>query len=145
VIDDFAHNAEKIAAAIRTAKLRASRVLAIYQPHGYGPTRFLRKDFVTTFARELGGEDLLWMLEVFYAGGTATRDFSSADIVAEIGARGVRCEFAPSREWLAARVAETARPGDLVLMMGARDPSLSALARSILAAIDKTTAPAPAK
>ena len=54
VIDDFAHNAEKIAAAIRTAKLRAQRVLAIYQPHGYGPTRFLRRDFVTTFARELG-------------------------------------------------------------------------------------------
>ncbi len=49
VIDDFAHNADKIAAAIRTAKLRAQRVLAIYQPHGYGPTRFLRRDFVTTF------------------------------------------------------------------------------------------------
>ena len=86
VIDDFAHNAEKIAAAIRTAKLRAKRVLAIYQPHGYGPTRFLRRDFVTTFARELGADDRLWMLEVFYAGGTATRDFSAADIVAEIGA-----------------------------------------------------------
>ncbi|HKQ55724.1 MAG TPA: L,D-transpeptidase family protein, partial [Methyloceanibacter sp.] len=78
IIDDFAHNAEKIAAAIRTAKLRARRVLAIYQPHGYGPTRFLRQDFITTFARELGPDDRLWMLEVFYAGGTATRDFSAA-------------------------------------------------------------------
>ena len=142
VIDDFAHNAEKIAAAIRTAKLRSSRVLAIYQPHGYGPTRFLRKDFITTFARELGPEDRLWMLEVFYAGGTATRDFSSADIVAEIGARGITAEFAPSREWLTGRVAQEARPGDLVLMMGARDPSLSALARAILGAIDKAVAPA---
>ena len=102
VIDDFAHNAEKIAAAIKTAKLRANRVLAIYQPHGYGPTRFLRNDFVTTFARELDAHDRLWMLEVFYAGGTATRDFSAADIVAEIGARGVSAEFAPSREWLIA-------------------------------------------
>lgn len=145
VIDDFAHNADKIAAAIKTAKLRSSRVLAIYQPHGYGPTRFLRKDFVTTFARELGPDDLLWMLEVFYAGGTATRDFSSADIVAEIGARGVRCEFAPSREWLATRIAQDAKPGDLVLMMGARDPTLSALAREILASIEKAPAPAPAK
>ena len=145
VIDDFAHNADKIAAAIRTAKLRSNRVLAIYQPHGYGPTRFLRQDFVATFARELGPDDLLWMLEVFYAGGTATRDFSSADIVAEIGARGVRCEFAPSREWLAARIAQDARPGDLVLMMGARDPSLSALARAVLSAIEKKTMAAPAK
>jgi UDP-N-acetylmuramate--alanine ligase len=145
VIDDFAHNAEKIAAAIKTAKLRANRVLAIYQPHGYGPTRFLRKDFVATFARELDARDRLWMLEVFYAGGTATRDFSAADIVAEIGAHGVDAEFAPSREWLVARIADAARPGDLVLVMGARDPSLSALARAILAAIDKAAAPQPAK
>jgi UDP-N-acetylmuramate--alanine ligase len=134
VIDDFAHNADKIAAAIRTAKLRARRVLAIYQPHGYGPTRFLRRDFVTTFSRELGPDDRLWMLEVFYAGGTATRDFSAADIVAEIGASGTRAEFAASREKLVGRIAEEAIPGDLVLVMGARDPSLSELARSILAA-----------
>ena len=145
VIDDFAHNADKIAAAIKTAKLRANRVLAIYQPHGYGPTRFLRKDFVATFARELDARDRLWMLEVFYAGGTATRDFSAADIVAEIGAHGANAEFAPSREWLIARIADAARPGDLVLVMGARDPSLSALARAILAAIDKAAAPQPAK
>jgi UDP-N-acetylmuramate--alanine ligase len=140
VIDDFAHNAEKIAAAIRTAKLRARRVLAIYQPHGYGPTRFLRRDFVTTFTRELGPDDRLWMLEVFYAGGTATRDFSAADIVAEIGALGTTAEFAASREGLVARIAELARPDDLVLVMGARDPSLSELARSILAALNATEA-----
>ena len=85
------------------------------------------------------------MLEVFYAGGTATRDFSAADIVAEIAALGTNAEFAPSREWLVARVAQEARPGDLVLVMGARDPSLSELARAILAAIDKAAAPEPAK
>ena len=145
VIDDFAHNAEKIAAAIRTAKLRARRVLAIYQPHGYGPTRFLRRDFVTTFARELAAEDRLFMLEVFYAGGTAIRDFSAADLVAEIDALGTQAEFAPSREWLVARIAQEARPGDLVLVMGARDPSLSELARAILAAIETAEMTAPAK
>jgi UDP-N-acetylmuramate--alanine ligase len=137
VIDDFAHNAEKIAAAIRTARLRAQRVLAIYQPHGYGPTRFLRRDFVATFARELGPADRLFMLEVLYVGGTATRDFSAADIVAEIAALGTNAEFAPSREWLADRVAREVRPGDLVLVMGARDPTLSELAHTILARIDK--------
>jgi UDP-N-acetylmuramate-alanine ligase len=145
VIDDFAHNAEKIAAAIRTAKLRARRVIAIYQPHGYGPTRFLRPDFVATFSRELGPDDRLFMLEVFYAGGTATRDFSAADIVAEIAARGTKAAFAPSRGWLVARVAEEARAGDLVLVMGARDPSLSELARAILAAIGAAEVAAPAQ
>ncbi len=142
VVDDFAHNAEKIAAAIRTARLRARRVLAVYQPHGYGPTRFLRPDFVRTFAGELKPHDRLFMLEVFYAGGTATRDFSSADIVAEIAALGTHAEFAPSRPWLVARLAEEAEAGDLVLVMGARDPSLTELARAILAAIEGATAPA---
>lgn len=135
VIDDFAHNAEKIAAAIRTAKLRARRVLAIYQPHGYGPTRFLRQDFVRTFAQELSPEDRLWMLEVFYAGGTTTRDFSAADIVEEIKARGTHAAFAPSRDWLVRRIAAEARDGDVVLVMGARDPSLTAFAGSLLAGL----------
>ncbi|HUC03657.1 MAG TPA: L,D-transpeptidase family protein [Methyloceanibacter sp.] len=142
VIDDFAHNADKIAAALATAKLNASRVLAVYQPHGYGPTRFLRRDFVDTFTRELRPGDRLWMLEVFYAGGTASRDFSAADIVEEIAENGVKAEFAPSRAWLAARIAEEARAGDVVLVMGARDPSLTDFAREIVAELDRSGAKA---
>jgi len=115
------------------------RILAIYQPHGYGPTRFLRRDFVATFSQALRSEDHLWLLEVYYAGGTATRDFSAADIVAEIAATGTQAEFAPSREWLAERVAREARPGDLVLVMGARDPSLTDLARDILLTLGQPT------
>jgi UDP-N-acetylmuramate--alanine ligase len=107
-------------------------VLAIYQPHGYGPTRFLRADLVEVFAKALGPRDRLWMLEVFYAGGTATRDFSARDLVAEIAARGTVAEFAESRERLIERVAAEARPGDLVLVMGARDPSLTTLARNLV-------------
>jgi len=129
VVDDFAHNPKKIEAAIATAQRRAAgRVLAIYQPHGYGPTRFLRADLVQAFSQALRPNDHLWMLEVFYAGGTATRDFSAADLVAEIGSRA---HFAPSREALAAAIASEARPGDLVLVMGARDPSLTDMARAI--------------
>jgi len=138
VVDDFAHNPAKIAAAIATARRRAKRVLAIYQPHGYGPTRFLRPDFVRTFAESLRPQDRAFWLEVFYAGGTATRDFSSADIVAEITAAGARAEFAASRGELAARVAAVARPGDLVLVMGARDPSLTDFARGILSDLAAT-------
>jgi UDP-N-acetylmuramate-alanine ligase len=144
VVDDFAHNADKITAAIRTAHLRAKRVLAVYQPHGYAPTRFLRQDFVRAFTRELTPEDRLWMLEVFYAGGTARRDFSAADIVAEIAAHGTRAQFAPSRQWLTDRIAGEARTDDLVLVMGARDPSLTELARAILKALE-TEAAEPAR
>lgn len=136
VIDDFGHNPAKIAASLATAHLRAPRVLAVYQPHGYGPTRFLREGFVDTFATKTREQDRTWLLEVFYAGGTATRDFSAADLVKDIVARGRNAEFAPSREWLVARIAEVAEPGDVVLVMGARDPSLTTFARDVLAAIE---------
>jgi UDP-N-acetylmuramate--alanine ligase len=141
VVDDFAHNPAKLQAAIGTAQSRrpAGRVLAVYQPHGYGPTRFLRDDFVATFSDVLRAEDRLWMLEVYYAGGTATRDFSAADIVGQIAERGTLAEFAPSREWLAERISQEARAGDLVLVMGARDPTLTQLARTILDTLGRQT------
>ena len=135
VIDDFGHNPAKIAASLVTAQLRAKRVLAVYQPHGYGPTRFLRDGFVETFVTRTREQDRTWLLEIFYAGGTATRDFSSADLVHDIVAKGRHAEFAPSREWLVRRLAEVAEAGDVVLVMGARDPSLTAFARDVLVAI----------
>lgn len=132
VVDDFAHNPAKIAAALATAHARAARVLAVFQPHGYGPTRFLREDLVEVFSTRMRPDDRLWMLEVFYAGGSAVRDFSAADLVADIADRGAGAAFAPSRADLLARLEAEARPGDLVLVMGARDPSLTALARELL-------------
>ncbi len=136
VVDDFAHNPAKIAAALATAQRRAGRVLAVYQPHGFGPTRFLREDLVETFAAGLRPRDRAFWLEVYYAGGTAVRDFSSADLARQIVERGGDAEFAPSREWLAARLAEVARPGDLVLVMGARDPSLTTFAKDVLTRLE---------
>jgi UDP-N-acetylmuramate-alanine ligase/lipoprotein-anchoring transpeptidase ErfK/SrfK len=136
VIDDFAHNPAKIAAALETAQRRSKRVLAIYQPHGYGPTRFLRADFVDTFARALRPADRLWLLEIFYAGGTAQRDLSSADIVADISAKGAAAEFASTRDALTARLIAEAKSGDLVLVMGARDPSLTEFAKQLLTGLE---------
>ncbi len=135
VVDDFGHNPAKVAASIRTARMRAHRVLAVYQPHGYAPTRFLRREFVETFATELEGEDRLWLLDIFFAGGTAQRDFGSRDLVEEVLAQGGRAEYAPSRGWLVERLCGEAREGDLILVMGARDPSLTDLARQMLQAL----------
>lgn len=142
VVDDFAHNPAKIAAAIETAHGRARRVLAVFQPHGYGPTRFLREDLVETFCTRLRGQDRVWLLEVFYAGGSAVRDFSAADLVADMADRGTAAEFAASRDTLLDRLEAEAREGDLVLVMGARDPSLTALARELLERLGRTTASA---
>jgi UDP-N-acetylmuramate--alanine ligase len=144
VVDDFGHNPAKVAASIRTAHLRVAtvegRVLAVFQPHGFGPLKFLRADIVEAFATELAPRDRLWFLEVFYAGGTAARDISSAEVIGDIAARGVVAESVPSREWLVGRLAAEARAGDLILVMGARDPSLTDFARAVLDQMEQTEA-----
>lgn len=138
VIDDFAHNPDKIDAAVATARERTTggRVLAVFQPHGYGPTRFLRESLVATFIAALRDRDVLWLPEIYYAGGTVTKDISSGDLVAEVRAGGRDARFVPARADLPAAIAAEARPGDLVLVMGARDPSLTVFCREILKNLD---------
>ena len=110
-------------------------MLGVFQPHGFGPTRFLRADLVASLASALEPRDVLWMPEIFYGGGTVTKDISSADLVADIQARGRDARFAARRADLPSLIAAEARPGDLVLVMGARDPSLTGLGEAILAAL----------
>ncbi len=142
VVDDFGHNPAKVAASIRAAHLRVQatggRVMAVFQPHGFGPLKFLRSEFVETFAKELQPLDRLWFLDVFYAGGTANRDIGSAEVIQEIAERGVAAELAPSREELVGRLAAEARDGDLILVMGARDPSLTDLAKAVLVQVGRS-------
>ncbi|MBK9304132.1 MAG: hypothetical protein IPM94_09640 [bacterium] len=139
VVDDFAHNPEKLRAALATGRLRGGRILAVFQPHGFGPTRFLRDDLVAAFAGALAPGDVLWLPEIFFAGGTVTRDISSRDIVREVRAAGRDARFAEDRADLPRLIAAEARAGDLVLVMGARDPSLTDLARDVLAAVAAAT------
>jgi len=68
--------------------------------------------------------------EIYYAGGTVARDLSSRDLAADIGAAYAEDHAAVIR-WVAAE----ARPGDTVLLMGARDPELPRLARDVAAAL----------
>ncbi len=124
VIDDYAHNPVKCAAAIASCQPLANKVIAWFQPHGYGPTRFLRNDFVKEFAHVLRDNDEIWMSEIFYAGGTAVKDISANDLINDIKALGKKAFFVEDRK----NFVETMRPhltdNTVLLLMGARDPSL---------------------
>lgn len=135
VVDDFAHNPDKIRASLSAAAACAGRVLAVYQPHGYAPTRFLQGDLIAAFSTALRPEDKLWMPEIYYAGGTAAKTISSDDLVAPLAQMGRQARFLADRKDIVADLVKEARPGDMVLVMGARDPSLGAFARSILSAL----------
>ncbi|MBI5200695.1 MAG: hypothetical protein HY925_03830 [Elusimicrobia bacterium] len=135
VIDDFAHNPAKVRAAIATAKLRAKRVLSVFQPHGYAPTRFNKQEFIDAFSDSLAPTDVLWLPEIYYAGGTAQKTISSKDLADPVRARSKDARFAADRAGLPALIAAEAKAGDVVLTMGARDPSLGDFAKSLLAAL----------
>jgi UDP-N-acetylmuramate--alanine ligase len=135
VIDDYAHNPAKIEAALRCATTLAPRVFAFFQPHGFGPTRFLRRELVAAFAAAARPADELFLGEIYYAGGTVTRDISAADLVDDLRARGLEATFLPDRHAWAEQLGRRVRPGDLVLIMGARDPSLDGFGTEVLAAL----------
>jgi UDP-N-acetylmuramate--alanine ligase len=132
VVDDFAHNPAKIAAVVRASRGLAERVLAVYQPHGFGPTRFLKDEYIATFRTAFRPDDSLYLLPIYYAGGTAQKDISSEDIIQGLGPVAFRAETAPDRDELLTRLKADAGPGDCVLLMGARDPSLPGLVRKIV-------------
>ena len=131
VIDDYAHNPEKIRAALQTARGFAGRVFAVFQPHGFGPTRFLKDDLVDMFSQELTKDDMLFLLPIYYAGGTVQKDISSAQIVSLVTKRGKTATAVKDRDELVSLLKQNAAPGDAVLVMGARDPSLSGLVEDI--------------
>lgn len=137
VIDDFAHNPDKIAATLRTLHEQPGRVLAFFQPHGFGPTKLMRVDLVATLGQELAKDDILFMPEIYYAGGTATRDISSADIVADVIRHGKQALFYPTRPETGMQLAALARPGDRIVIMGARDDTLPAFANDVLNKLHK--------
>jgi UDP-N-acetylmuramate--alanine ligase len=132
VVDDFAHNPVKIAAAVAAARGLAKRIVAVYQPHGFGPTRFLKNEYRETFRTIFQPGDSLYLLPIYYAGGTAQKDISSADIIRGLGPVPFKAQAVRDRDELLTGLAADAKPGDCVLVMGARDPSLTALVKKIV-------------
>ncbi|HEX9965429.1 MAG TPA: Mur ligase family protein [Allosphingosinicella sp.] len=132
VIDDFGHNPDKIAATLATCHAFPGRLLLFFQPHGYGPLRTMRRELAAAFAGGMGAEDVLILCDPVYFGGTVERIVTSAEIVADVEAAGRIAEHIPDRAAAGRRLAALARPGDRILVMGARDDTLSQFAAEIL-------------
>jgi len=132
VIDDFGHNPDKIAATLDTLHAFEGRLLLLFQPHGYGPLRVMRRELVAMFAEKLGAEDVLVLPDPVYQGGTTNREVTSADIIADVAATGRNALNIPDRATAAAHLVAIARPGDRIVVMGARDDTLSQLAADML-------------
>ena len=132
IIDDFAHNPDKVAASMSALKDYEGRLLIMFQPHGFAPMRMMGRAIMESFAQYMQKDDMLFMPEIFYAGGSVTRDISSKDLVDYVKNLGVNAEFYQTRDEIKNRFLSLAQKGDRIVIMGARDNSLPDFCTDIL-------------
>jgi UDP-N-acetylmuramate--alanine ligase len=128
VIDDYAHNPHEIKTAINAVKIFEKPVIAVYQPHGYGPTALTRGELCEAF-NGLKSVDRLFINEIYYGGGTVNKTITSLDLVDEIKGklvgRGDIVNYCATLDDAAQSVSKTISDNRsapwIVLVMGARD------------------------
>ncbi len=135
VIDDFGHNPDKIAATLDTLHAFPGRLLMLFQPHGYGPLKQMRRELVDAFVAGMRDDDVIILPDPAYFGGTVSREVGSAELVADIAAHGRDARYIADRADAAAYIVGAARRGDRIIVMGARDDSLSQLAADMVTAL----------
>jgi UDP-N-acetylmuramate--alanine ligase len=118
VVDDYGHHPTEIAATLGAARGLGGRVLVIFQPHRFTRTAALRPEFGGCFA----DADRVWVLDVYPAGEAPIPGVSGRTVVESAREQGARhVEYAPDGAAAVAAAAREARPGDLVLTLGAGD------------------------
>ena len=132
VIDDFAHNPDKIAATLKTLHAFDGRLLILFQPHGFGPLKLMKSEFIDGFAGLMREDDVLLMPEPVYYGGTTDRSVGSEDIASGVRAAGRQAEALATRADCGDRIVAITKPGDRIIVMGARDDTLSTFAAELL-------------
>ncbi|MBI4699367.1 MAG: hypothetical protein HY758_10830 [Nitrospirae bacterium] len=131
VIDDYAHNPHKIFSLMQTVRNLRERICYIFQPHGFGPTRLMKEEYIRVFADNLRSSDRLMLLPIFYAGGTAAKDISSQDLADGIRTAGKPVEAVNDRKDILKGPSEY----QAYVVFGARDDTLSDLAKEIAQAL----------
>ena len=119
VVDDYGHHPTEIRATLAGAKEGwGCRVVVVFQPHRYTRTRDLFADFCTAFYQA----DVLVVTDIYPAGEAPIAGVTAQALAAAIREHGHRdATYAESREAAVERVAKAARPGDMVITLGAGD------------------------
>jgi UDP-N-acetylmuramate--alanine ligase len=132
VIDDFAHNPDKIAATLATLRAHPGRLLIMFQPHGYGPLTKMGEELAEAFASGMAPDDRLYLPDPVYQGGTVERTRGSDWLADQVKERERQAEHIPERSKIGEALVDEARQGDRILIMGARDDTLIEFAQGIV-------------
>ncbi|MEO5973099.1 MAG: Mur ligase family protein [Sphingomicrobium sp.] len=130
VIDDFGHNPDKIDATLDTLRAQPGRLLVMFQPHGFGPLARMGDELAASFQRGLAADDILYLPDPVYHGGTVDKARGSDWLAAAIGPQA---RHIPDRAGIGAALLAEAKPGDRIVIMGARDDTLSDFAAELVA------------
>jgi UDP-N-acetylmuramate--alanine ligase len=139
VVDDFAHNPDKIDASLETLRAHPGRLLILFQPHGFGPIAKMGEQLADSFANGMESEDRLYLPDPVYQGGTVDRDHGSDWLAEQVRARGAKADHIADRSAIGEVLVSEARPGDRILIMGARDDTLAEYARDLVARLCSET------
>ena len=129
VYDDYAHNVVKIKVGIKTMQQMGKKALIIFQPHGYKPLGFMQDDLGNMLKDILDKDTRFCFLEVFYAGGTSSLHPTSKEVVQNFSKKGIKVKYT-SREEIEDEILTLEECN--ILVMGARDPSLSVWSESLV-------------
>jgi UDP-N-acetylmuramate--alanine ligase len=132
VIDDFAHNPDKIAASLATLRAHSRRLLIMFQPHGYGPLAKMGEPLAEAFANGMAADDRLYLPDPVYQGGTVERTRGSEWLAQQVRDLDRQAEHIPERARIGDALVGEARSGDRILVMGARDDTLIDFARGLV-------------
>ncbi|MEO6226094.1 MAG: Mur ligase family protein [Sphingomicrobium sp.] len=132
VIDDFAHNPDKIDATLATLRAQPGRVLLMFQPHGFGPLAKMGEELAASLAGGMAPDDRLYLPDPVYQGGTTERARGSDWLAQQVRDLGRPADHLPERSAIGDALLSEARPGDRILIMGARDDTLIDFARELL-------------
>ena len=132
VIDDFAHNPDKIAATLATLTAQPGRLLIMFQPHGYGPIAKMGQELAETFAKGMREGDRLYLPDAVYQGGTVDKSRGSDWLAQAIRDAGGRADHIPERAAIGKALLSEALPGDRIAILGARDDTLSDFAAELV-------------
>lgn len=133
VIDDFAHNPDKVAATVQALRQYNGRLIVVFQPHGFEPMRQMGREIMDTFKKYLSSQDILLMPEIFFVGGTVNKDISSEDLIEYVQEQGLKnAHFVNDKKQAKDFILQNVQPNDRIVVMGARDSALTDLCQQIL-------------
>jgi UDP-N-acetylmuramate--alanine ligase len=135
VVDDYGHHPTEIAAVLAAARAaRPARIVVAFQPHRYTRTR----DLMAEFGAALAAADEVVLTDIYAASEDPIAGVTVETLAATVNAgRSTPVHVVPRLDDMAAKVADVAQPGDLVITLGAG--SISGLATALVAELQRRT------